>query len=131
MPRFELSVRNASAVATNFRDLSRRQEAGVKRAVRNWGEGTQGLAYAFAPKDTWFMAEHIRLFVSEGGLVAEVGFDVLDFVNAGKEPYFVYVHEGTRVMAPRPFLKEAYDETTPVFRQDLTQALRAATRSRR
>jgi HK97 gp10 family phage protein len=65
-------------------------------------------------KSTRLASSHRKKFY-KNGLAGEYG---------PHTDYAVYVHEGTRKMAPRPWLQNAFDKVKPVFIYNLGLALK-------
>lgn len=120
-----LSTRNLSGIAARFRAGHAAAQRNVRRVVKKTGEAAFSQAYADAPKDTTFMANHLRLAFVRDGLAYELGFRESDFEAAGLPFYPVYVIFGTRHMPARDFLFPANGDARREFRGELSAALRS------
>lgn len=123
-----LTMRNAGALAANFRSKDQQLQREVRRIVRENGQFCKELTQFFAPRDTGFMADHVETTYTHDGLIFETGWDSADFFEAGLQWYVPYVEWGTSKMAAQPSLTPAYEETVVQFKRDLSKALRNAGR---
>ena len=113
-----LSVRGLSGLLANFSQLDETIQREFRILVKITGEQVKQLAFELAPKDTSFMAEHIKLRISSGGLVFEVYLDPKDFAAAGLPYYPPFVEFGTQNSSEQPYLGPAFDAIAPYFKQD-------------
>lgn len=119
--RFELSVRGVEGLVANFhkadevlqRDMSKAIERGAKRIYQ--------AAYENTPKDTHFMANHLRIELTQ--FTWEIGWLATDFFDEGLAFYPVFVEEGTRFMEGRFPLSRAYDSHEQEIIDDVSEAL--------
>jgi len=91
--------------------LAKALPAEVSRALRRGAFATEAGAKVRAPVRTGFLRSSIQ---TEGATPGSLAMRVI--VGAG---YGLYVHEGTRRMPPRPFLRETTAQTFPVVIREL------------
>lgn len=124
--RFELGIRDASAMVANFRAADKILQREVRASVTASAEKTVRIMRRICPVDTGFMRAHISKHVSPGGLAFEVGWDASDFIGAGLAFYPFFVEYGTRFMRAQPTLRPAYAQAAPLFERDLRAAIQRA-----
>lgn len=122
--RFELGVRDAQALATNFRKRSDVMLDQIRDAVVRNGEETRDEAYKICPVDTSFMRDHIETVYSPDGFAYDTGWRADDFLKEGKPFYPWFVTQGTRFMAARPVLEPVFRITKAQLREDIKEILR-------
>ena len=133
---------NVSVTVVNLDGLTARLERGGKKArqaiLDAVGESAARLEQRtidLCPKDTGYMAEHVRTDFSDKGFIFETGWDATDFegtTDAQGHPrsfYPFFVEFGTRHMAAQPSLSIAYAEEEPRYKAALDDALRRALES--
>lgn len=124
--RFELSVRNEAAVASNFHRFSERALRDLRRIVKTHGELTKELTQLFSPVDTGYMQAHVTTWYGKNGLTFETGWDASDFLGQGK-PFYPWFQEfGTVNMRAQPSLMPAYREVRPQFEAEVRAAIQRA-----
>lgn len=123
-----LSVRGLSALIANFSRLDDKVKNRFKILVKVTGEEVKQLSFELAPKDTQFMADHIKLRITESGLVFEVYLDPEDFARAGLPYYPPFVENGTLDSPEQPFLSPAFEAIAPYFKADAVKIWRDACR---
>lgn len=128
MPRvvMEVQARN-SAIVANFRG----QDAYVRRAVqslnRRRGPNHYRRVYDRTPKDSWFMANHLRFEPSSEDFTYRLGWTAEDFTNEGRYPYYRVVLFGRTSPTPivgDDFFSPIADEEQREYRRDLQAILR-------
>lgn len=126
--RLQLSMRNASAVAANFRAFDAVFQEDARRLVRESGEFCRELTQFFCPVDTGFMRGHVKTTYSDDGLVFETGWLESDFIDEGLAFYPPHVEFGTVKMAAQPSLGPAVEEMVPRLQRDLAIAWKRSMR---
>lgn len=129
--KMELSIRDQTGRVANFwafddeiiKDI---QAAGERAALR-----TQTIAFELCAVDTGFMREHIDVMTSPDLQTWEVGWRAADFFAAGLAFYPMYVVLGTRYMPPRDPLTPAYQQSKPIYLEEITAAIQAGVQRRR
>jgi HK97 gp10 family phage protein len=129
--QLELSVRNIDGLAANFYAADREIAAAMRDAARSAAELVQQVTQQTCAVDTGFMRDHVRIWFTPSGLGFEVGWDADDFFAAGHPFYPFFVEYGTRFMAAQPALEPAYDYVVPIYRDDVSDLIRAAVERRR
>lgn len=115
MPALELSVRNTSAVISNFYRFDAEARDQVRALVARQGESLRSLTAQLAPVDTGYMRDHVRARFTAAGLGFEVGWDASDFLGTGRAFYPFFQEYGTRYMAAQPSLGPAWRAVEPRF----------------
>lgn len=123
---FELGIRNTGGVAANFHRADREIDSAMRAHVRQTTEIMDSVWESLTPVDRAFMVNHRRIKITKGGLAFEAGWDAADFFGAGLEFYPFYQEFGTYKMAAQPSLGPAYQYVAPIFRDGMTDILRAA-----
>ena len=130
MPRLTLGVRIVGGLAANFRPSVAAVQRETRAAVRETGTEHHGELVETAPRDTGFLASRARLDFSDDELTYAAGYAEADFTAAGKPFYVRYLHEGTRYIAPRTWMRDAEANArarfTPRLRAGLSRVGRAA-----
>lgn len=121
---FELGTRNLAALVANFHKADEQLQHDLRVLASDYAEHTKELTRSYAPKDTHFMEEHVRVFMSESGLVWEVGWDASDFIEAGEAFYPWFQEFGTRSMNAQPSLGPASEQVFPVYRDAISDLVR-------
>ena len=93
------------------------------------------MAYDLCPKDTYFMADHIRVEFSKGGYAYYIGWKRKDFTGAGKPGYFLYQELGFRHWRSGQFIQNPCLMPTravmrPRFERALARVIRGAAQGR-
>ena len=122
--RFELGARNTSALAANFRRLSETTLGNIRRQVRESAGELHALTDKLAARDTEFMANHIQEWITANGYAFEVGWDAMDFYEAGHPFYPPFVEFGTRYMMAQPALGPAADQVFPRHSERISEIIR-------
>ena len=120
--QFELSVRGRVEIYNELSQKNVRFQRRMRAIVKNYGESTRGLVMFFSPVDTTFMQQHVKTWYSEDKLVFEVGWDVMDFVSAGKPFYPFFQEFGTVNHPAQPSLRPAFADQSPLFSADVRRA---------
>jgi HK97 gp10 family phage protein len=129
-PNFELGFRNYGAAVANLHSAFRSVRRDAVKAVEKVAEAVRAEAYRRAAYDTGFMREHIKKYISQGGLAYEVGWKASDFYGAGHPFYPFFLEYGTVNMAPRPALGPASAMGRQMLAAEITKAIQnAAARS--
>lgn len=84
---------------------------GVERGSAKAGDHILAQAKATVPVDTGALRESHRMEATDEGLTISAGAD-----------HALYVHEGTRRMGARPWLREAVERGMPTFERDIAAA---------
>jgi HK97 gp10 family phage protein len=93
-----------------------------KRAKRNLQPFYDGAD----PRNRWTG----RLRASHGFVFKNQGMTLLYGPGVGTQEeidYAIFVHEGTVKMPPRPWLRDAFNQTKPQYIKDMAKAIRGAT----
>lgn len=122
----DLSFKNALGLVANLYAFDQDCQDAMRAAVQEAAEFCHEYAYEICPKDTHFMAEHIQVLMSPGGLVFEVGWLASDFESEGLAFYPLYVEFGTRFMDAQPTLYPAYQETVPILEASVSHEIQLA-----
>lgn len=125
--KLTLGVRNAPRVALQLRAFSKSAREGIRDVVGEYGAKQHARTYDLCPKDTFFMADHIRTVFSKGGYHYQTGWYEREFRAAGRAFYPPFQEYGTRFMSAQPCLFPARDEILPRFNRALAAAIRKAT----
>jgi HK97 gp10 family phage protein len=132
---FTLSTKNLAQVQNGLRRYGQQALVRAKGVVQESADRTYAIAQDLCPRDTGFMAEHMRETISDSGFGYEVGFREEDFAAAGLEFYPIFTEWGTSRMAAQPCIFPAAATERPRFKRALAEALRpsrgAAPTSRR
>jgi hypothetical protein len=128
--RLTFFVRNIPGVEAGIRATSRRQRAACRAVTVRGLERVLATAQDLCPRDTSYMALHMRAELTREGLGFVVGWHAADFVGktntaTGRvitSPYFLFVVFGTRHMAGR-------DPISPALRQERPNLLRGYARA--
>jgi HK97 gp10 family phage protein len=129
--RMELQVRNEQALVANFYAAERDIVTAMQLAVRNAADLVQQVVQLTCAIDTGFMRDHVRVYVSPGGLAWQVGWDASDFFAAGLAFYPWFVEFGTRYMAAQPSLGPAYEYVAPIYQAEVADLVGLAVERRR
>lgn len=121
-----LSLRMADIQKIN-QDLSRRLErtqANKAALMDRYGIWFMELTSELSPYRTGFMSRHVVYKpLKKGWHDFEVGWYNKDFVQAGKEPYYIYQEFGTLYNNPQPSLGPAFRALSPRLKQDAKSML--------
>ncbi len=129
-PRFELGFRNYGAARANLYAAQRSVKRDAIRAVARVAEAVRADAYRRAAVDTSFMRDHIKVFISQGGMAYEVGWRAADFFGEGHPFYPFFVEYGTVNQPAQPALVPAAQMGRQMLAGEITKAIRnAAARS--
>jgi HK97 gp10 family phage protein len=129
--RLDLSQKNVAGVIARIYSADTRCTAAMRRTARRAGAFCQELTQALAPKDTAFMAEHVRTEYTPEGFGFETGWLAQDYLDAGLPFYPPYQEFGTRFMPPQPSLYPAYKATQEFYLEEVRKNIRdAITRER-
>ena len=131
--RFTLSTRNQQRVVQQLRRFAPEVRKVIKDTAGEYAAKEYSLAYDLCPKDTFFMADHLRLSFSRGGYAYELGWDESDFAAAGRSFYpvfqeFGYRHWRSGRFIQNPSLFPARNTMRPRFLRALARNIRQATR---
>jgi HK97 gp10 family phage protein len=127
-----LKVSGVDALVARFERGGKAAREAILRVVGESAARLHQRTVDLAPKRSGYMAEHVRTDFSRSGLSFETGWDASDFLGTidehGRErPFYpLYVEFGTRHMAAQPSLSIAYAEEEPLFKAELSEALRRA-----
>lgn len=119
---YELGVRNLDALVANFYKADAQAQIEFRAAVQEAGHETRDLTEFLAPKDTWFMSEHVHVHFTPSGLGFDVGWNASDFIEADLAFYPVFQEFGTKHMAAQPSLGPAYEQMRPNFEKNIAQS---------
>ena len=120
------SVSNRSALVANLYARNERLQADMRDAVQRFGADWHQLAFELAPKDTQFMADHLREDYSEGGLRFTGGYHEEDFTSRGFFPYYLVQELGSINQPAQPHVGPAYRALLPHFQEDVRNIIRQA-----
>ena len=132
--KFTLSTRNQQRIILQLRRFAPEVRKGIRAVIGEYAAKEYQLAYDLCPKDTFFMANHLRVEFSRGGYAYELGWRESDFTSAGKPFYalhqeFGYRHYRSNRFIQNPSLFPARNATRPKFLRALERNIRAATRA--
>lgn len=122
----ELGVRQSSGLVANFYKADRAIHDGIRQSSRDAGALTKEITQQLSRVKTGFMRAHVTLRESPMGLVWEVGWDVVDFVDAGLPFYPVFQELGTRTISPMYALQAAHRYVSEIFGEQLRATIRDA-----
>lgn len=128
MALFRLSVHGKSAAIANIYSAKANIVRAMQRATVRNGNDTRLLAFQLAPKDTWFMANHIEVEFTPQRRGFEVFLDPAVFAGAGLPYYPPYVEFGTSVSPAQPFLGPAFAVMNAQYQADISSAIKKALR---
>ena len=120
------SVSNRSALVANLYAANERAQFRYRDAVIRFGMAVHETAQQLAPKDTGFMAEHIRENYSEGGLRVTVGYYEQDFTSRGFFPYYMVQEFGSVNQPGQPHIGPSYRIHAPGFLAEISDITRRA-----
>lgn len=126
----KLTVVGAKGAIANIYSARQDLVAEIRHATIKAGNDTRLLAFQLAPKDTWFMANHIRVEFTPQQRGFEVFLEPAEFFAAGHEYYPPFVEFGTSISAAQPFLLPAYTVMAPHYAADISKAIKRALRYR-
>jgi HK97 gp10 family phage protein len=117
-----------------FKEAMRKAKAKLmpelKDAMKEIATTATAEAKKITPRSGWPLSSYKTNYTPTGHLRGSVRYSLADngltiHLRAGSEavPYAVYVHEGTRYMPPRPFLKQAFLNNIDIFEKRIGQAL--------
>jgi hypothetical protein len=138
--KFTLSTRNQQRVVHQLRAFAPKVRKVIRDTVGEYAAREYQLAYDLCPKDTFFMADHLRIEFSRGGFAYELGWRERDFTAAGREFYpifqeFGYRHWRSGRFIQNPSLFPARNATRPkvlrALERNIRQAVRRSQRARR
>jgi hypothetical protein len=119
-------VRGVPAMQANFRAYDNAVQKNVRAAQQQNGPEHQQAVKDEAPKRTHFLANHVQLSFSEGGLAYEVFHQNSDFESAGMAAYFWFVIFGTSRMAGNNYMFRATERFRPIGVQRIREAMKSA-----
>jgi hypothetical protein len=119
-------VRGVPAMQANFKAYERAVQTNVRAAQQENGAEHQRAVMDEAPKRTGFLAKHVQLSFSEGGLAYEVFHQDSDFLNAGFAAYYWFVIFGTSRMAGNDYMFRATERFRPIGVQRIADAMKSA-----
>jgi HK97 gp10 family phage protein len=123
----ELSETDLAGLAARFHAADARITKEVQAAAKTWGEYCKQLTKEFCPVDTEWMRDHVRTEYLNNGLTFETGWSYDDFVGHGNSAFYPYYQEfGTVNHAAQPSLGPASEIVMPLYRADVSAALRRA-----
>lgn len=126
--RFDVTVKNRKGMVANFMKADSQARNATVGSVQKFGEDVRQLTYQLAPKDTWFMANHVEDRYSPAGTVVTVGWWAEDFVSQGLNFYPPFVEYGTTSSPAQPSLGPAYEALSPFFTRDIAREMKNAFR---
>lgn len=124
--RLSFSFDQRSSRVANLRSFDEELQRGVRQLNGDYAEYTRDLAEQLAPKDTGFMAAHIRKDFSPDLLRWSVGYHAEDFESRGYAPYYLYQELGTLYQPAQPHLGPAFHEMEPYYLRDLAELIRSS-----
>lgn len=124
----KLEVMNQSAVISNLVAYQAGAYLEATTIVNEVASYVQRRTAERAAKDTGFMAEHVREWLSEKGLKYRVGWTAQDFIAAGKPFYPPYPEFGTSRQPAQPALIPSAREGEKMIRERITAMLRRRSR---
>jgi hypothetical protein len=125
MSVLDLEVKNVRGIVANLYARDERLQLDVRQLNGDYAEYVRGLAWQLAPKDTRFMANHIRKDFSPDLLRWSVGYAAEDFTSRGLFPYYLVQELGSIYQDPQPHLGPAFHELEPYYEKDLSALLRS------
>ena len=138
--RFSLSIGNRQKVVRQLRAFTPKARTAIKATIGEYAAKEYQMAYDLCPKDTFFMADHIRVAFSRGGYAYRIGWQRRDFEAAGKPGYYFWQEFGFRHHITGQFIQNPCLQPTrrvmgPRFQKALertiARAVRQTQRSRR
>jgi hypothetical protein len=128
--RLDFKVQGTTGLIANLYGFVDDVQRGILVEVDRYGTHTQASARSFARKDTGKMAAEIHDRRSDQGRVAEVGWNVADFIRDGDYPYF-YVHElGSSTISPQSMIGPAHRIHAPIMQRNVSALLRSVSARR-
>lgn len=139
MAKSMMHVRGNAALIANIYSGDAAVLAGMQRATRVTMKDVYEMAFMDAPRDTNWMADHIRYEISANELAFSVYLDPSDFVgitnpiNGKIMPFYPpWVEFGEMGRPAQPFLWPAYAVHEPIYKARIgSEAKRAIRRMRR
>lgn len=133
--RLSLQIKNVNPVIRRLRAFSPRARRAIKDVIGEYAAKEYQMAYDLCPKDTYFMADHLRTEFSEGGYAYYIGWKRSDFTGAGKAGYFLYQELGFRHWITGQFIQNPCLAPTravmrPRFERDLARVIKQAAEGR-
>jgi hypothetical protein len=130
--RLTVNVRNVDGAKARVRATTQRKKQNLLRQSVKEAEATFDLAQALCPRDTEYMANHMRLDFTREGFNWVIGFRREDFVGQTNpvtgltitDFYPLFVVEGTRFQAGNDFLRAAMKLRAAQIRAAYREALR-------
>jgi hypothetical protein len=127
-----LSTRNLQAVKANLKQYDKGVRERAKVVVLESLERTFAIAQSLAPRETHYMAEHMRAELTLHGFGYEVGYEQSDFVGRLNpvsgvritEFYPLFQEFGTMLQPGTPHIFPARDQERPRFRRELARAMK-------
>lgn len=123
-----LKVEGKTAAIANIYIAHKNVVTRMQRATVRNGNDTRLLAFQLAPKDTWFMANHIEVEFTPQYRGFEVFLDPAVFYNEGLPFYPPYVEHGTSISPAQPFMRPAYEIMSVHYQADISAAIKQALR---
>lgn len=124
-----LYVRGDKATIANIYAMRKDVVAEIKYTNIRTANDMRELTHQLCPKDTWFMAEHIRVEHTPDYRAFEVYWDPEDFEAEGLEFYPPFVEFGTSKQRAQPSLGPAYDALSPHYSADISRNIKKALRA--
>lgn len=121
-------VEGKAATIANMYAANKGVVAEMRHATVKAGYDTHRLAYQFCPKDTWFMANHLRVEFTPEQRGFEVFWDPEDFHAEDLEFYPPFVEFGTFNSPAQPSLGPAFEVMSVHYAADISRAISKALR---
>ena len=133
--KLSLQIKNVDPVIRRLRAYPPAARKGIRAVIGEYAAKEYQMAYDLCPKDTFFMADHIRVEFSPGGYAYYLGWRRRDFTAAGKSFYALYQELSFRhwlsgKIIHNPCLQPTRAVMRPRFERDLARALREAAAGR-
>jgi hypothetical protein len=124
MPRVKMEVQaRNSALVANLRGQDRYVRENVQRLNRRRGPNHYRRVYDRTPKDSWFMANHLRFEPSDQDFAYTLGWNAEDFTGAGKYPYYRVVLFGSSTVPGEDWFSPIAEDESQEYRRDLRAIL--------
>ncbi len=112
MSHFE--IRGTDELSKALKELGKLD--GVRNVVKKHGAQMQSSSQRFAPVDTGFLKQNIKLYIEDGGLTARV---------KSEADYAVYQEYGTRFQSGTPHIRPAFNKQRSPFISDMQKQLKS------
>lgn len=120
-------VKNAAGVAASLANFEPAVIRRVQIVMASGARRVQARTEIAAPRDTGFMADHVRVQMSAKGLAFQVGWDSSDFAaSQSGEFYPPHVEYGTGWTAAQPSLGPSFEIEQPRIKREVATAIRMA-----